>query len=266
MKEPGVDPSAASPPMSQHDPSTQTRQSSQFGTARRGQQQRPTNHPSQPGQQMQQGDQQMQQGDQQMQQGDQQTHQPGQRTHRPGQQTQQGGQQMQPPSERLYPTKNTLPEAVRRASIAALDRCLADVVVLQFQLKDAHWNVKGPTFYMLHELFEDVAEMLGDYADAIAERVTALGGRARGTVRMAAQNASIPPMDPNVADSRAMLDAVATSLATFDATLYRNLEQVSEQGDLDTADLLNEVSREVSKALWLVESHLQQGSANGQRA
>lgn len=165
----------------------------------------------------------------------------------------------------LYPTRNSLPQDVRTASIAALNKCLADVVVLQSQLKAAHWNVKGPNFYQLHELFEDIAEMLADYTDEIAERVTALGGQAQGTVRVAAQNATIPAFPPTMSDSQAMLNAVASSLATFDTTLYQNLQQVSEQGDLDTADLLNEVSREVSKSLWFVEAHLQQGQTGGQQ-
>jgi starvation-inducible DNA-binding protein len=49
--------------------------------------------------------------------------------------------------------------------------------------KHAHWNVKGPSFIALHELFDQVAEHVEDHIDTIAERVTALGGTARGISR-----------------------------------------------------------------------------------
>jgi starvation-inducible DNA-binding protein len=55
------------------------------------------------------------------------------------------------------------------------------------QTKQAHWNVKDPNFYPLHEIYDDLAEGLLAHVDTIAERVTALGGPATGTARMAAE-------------------------------------------------------------------------------
>lgn len=68
-------------------------------------------------------------------------------------------------------------------------------------------------------------------------------------------------MSPTLSSEQALLDQVATSLATLDATLYEQINAVSEQGNLGTADLLDEVSRDVSKALWFVETHLQAGAS-----
>src|SRR5436189_3098007 len=59
---------------------------------------------------------------------------------------------------RLYPTKNDLPEAARREAIGLLNQRLADCIDLQTQCKQAHWNVKGPTFIALHKLFDEVNE------------------------------------------------------------------------------------------------------------
>ena len=53
---------------------------------------------------------------------------------------------------------------------------LADTLDLFSQVKHAHWNVKGPTFIQLHELFDSVAEHVEDFSDLIAERITQLGG------------------------------------------------------------------------------------------
>ena len=52
----------------------------------------------------------------------------------------------------------------------ALNQKLADIIDLQTQLKQAHWNVKGPHFIGLHELFDKIAEDLESYVDMIAER------------------------------------------------------------------------------------------------
>lgn len=166
---------------------------------------------------------------------------------------------------REFRTRNYLPEDVRRSSVAVLNRCLADVTVLESHLKTAHWNVKGPQFYQLHELFEDVAEMLGEYADEVAERATALGGEARGTARVAARTSTVPEWPPDSNEGQAVLQHVADHLAALDAQLYRAITTTSQQDDLDTADLLNEFSRDVSKALWFVEAHLQDGAGSPAR-
>ena len=83
-------------------------------------------------------------------------------------------------STRLYTTKNDLPEAARTEAISLLNQRLADCIDLQTQSKQAHWNVKGPSFIALHKLFDDVNEAAAEYADLLAERVVQLGGVAGG--------------------------------------------------------------------------------------
>lgn len=190
-----------------------------------------------------------------------------QQTSQPPTQAQaQGGQGMaqfqqqqvqQASTGQLFPTQNTLPQDVRVSSIRTLNQCLADTMVLQTQLKAAHWNVKGQNFFQLHELFDEIAEVLQSHADDLAERATALGGQALGTVHIAARQSSIPELPPEVVNGQDLLQRIASHLATHDSNLYQQLEAVSQQDDLDTADLLNEISREVTKYLWFVEAHLQ---------
>ncbi len=57
----------------------------------------------------------------------------------------------------MHQTHNTLPEAVRMQSVPALNRHLAAAIDLHGQLKHAHWNVRGPGFIAVHELFDTVA-------------------------------------------------------------------------------------------------------------
>ncbi|CCW34333.1 DNA-binding ferritin-like protein (oxidative damage protectant) [Chthonomonas calidirosea] len=91
----------------------------------------------------------------------------------------------------LYPTHNDLPQATREQIIELLNARLADAIDLYTQTKQAHWNVKGPAFIALHELFDQVAEAVEDYADLLAERAVQLGGVALGTARVAAEKSSL---------------------------------------------------------------------------
>ena len=85
---------------------------------------------------------------------------------------------------RLYSTKNDLPQATRVQVIELLNQRLADCIDLQTQCKQAHWNVKGPSFIALHKLFDEINEDVEEYVDLLAERDRAArrhrGGDRRG--------------------------------------------------------------------------------------
>src|SRR4051812_7546831 len=91
-----------------------------------------------------------------------------------------------------WSTRNDLPEEVRLAVIDMLNQQLADTLDLELQAKQAHWNVKGPSFIALHELFDEVEGELEEYADELAERAVVLGGTALGTVRVASSASRLP--------------------------------------------------------------------------
>src|SRR3982074_2457679 len=104
----------------------------------------------------------------------------------------------------MFKTKNDLSEATRVKVVELLNARLADCIDLQTQTKQAHWNVKGPSFIALHEFFDDLAEAVEEYVDLIAARATALGGAARGAARIAAPPGVSPvcggrPTAPGVA-------------------------------------------------------------------
>jgi starvation-inducible DNA-binding protein len=87
---------------------------------------------------------------------------------------------------RSFDTRIDIAPATRAEMTNLLNARLADAVDLYTQAKQAHWNVKGPEFVQLHELFDSLAGDVLGYVDLIAERATALGGEALGTARMAA--------------------------------------------------------------------------------
>lgn len=157
----------------------------------------------------------------------------------------------------LYRTRNYLPEEVRIEVIRVLNRTLADATVLMTQAKFAHWNLKGREFVGLHGLFDDIAEMFEDHVDDVAERITALGGQALGTAGAAVANCQVPPIQYDAVTGMEYVDILADQLAIHDAQLHEAIDVANGYDDIDTVDLLNEVSREVSKQLWFLEAHLQ---------
>lgn len=75
-----------------------------------------------------------------------------------------------------FNTKNDLSEVTRAKVVELLNARPADCTDLQTQCKQAHWNVKGPNFIALHELFDEINEAVEDSVDDIAERAVQLGG------------------------------------------------------------------------------------------
>ncbi len=106
-----------------------------------------------------------------------------------------------------FATRNDIPQRTRSTMIALLNQQLADTFDLYSQTKQAHWNVKGVQFYQLHLLFDQVAESIFEYVDMIAERVTALGGYARGTARMAAADSRLTEFPPDLTEGRQLVRA-----------------------------------------------------------
>ena len=157
----------------------------------------------------------------------------------------------------MFKTKNDLPEATRAKAIQLLNARLADAIDLQTQTKQAHWNVKGPNFIALHELFDKINEDVEDYVDDIAERAVQLGGVAEGTARMAAKRSSLGEYPARTVDGRAHVEALSSALAAFGKSARKAIDAANDLGDLDTADIFTEVSRGIDKWLWFVEAHLQ---------
>ena len=116
---------------------------------------------------------------------------------------------------KTFNTSVDLPQATLGKSIDMLNKSLADTLDLFSQLKQAHWNVKGMEFYQLHLLFDEFAEHAEGWVDEIAERATALGGYATGTVRMAAGSSRLPEYPTSAVDGVAHTRAVVEHLGLY---------------------------------------------------
>jgi starvation-inducible DNA-binding protein len=155
----------------------------------------------------------------------------------------------------LFPTKNDLPPEIRAQVADLLNLRLADCIDLQTQCKQAHWNVKGPSFIALHKLFDEVNEDVEEYVDLLAERIVQLGGIAEGTARVVAERSTLDVYPLVFTRSEEHVEALSSALAAFGRAARLCIDEMNELGDADSADILTEISRGVDKWLWLVEAH-----------
>src|SRR5258707_7151842 len=132
--------------------------------------------------------------------------------------------------------KNTaLPEEQQAKLIEMLNRRLADAIDLQLQSRQAYWNVKGPHFMALRELFDKVAQGVEEYVNLIAERIVQLGGKAEGTAHAVAGRSSLDGYLLGSAGGNSHIGALATTLTDFGRHARYTSEQTTELKDADTA-------------------------------
>ncbi|NUB45921.1 DNA starvation/stationary phase protection protein Dps [Fertoebacter nigrum] len=155
-----------------------------------------------------------------------------------------------------YASRLDLDTALRAAVLPILQSRLSDTLDLQAQVKQAHWNLRGPAFIALHDLFDRIAADIALAADDTAERIVALGGYADGRPFRTARDTSLPGWPERVQAQGAVLDALAASISAHGRGLRDAIDSTTQIGDAGTADLFTGQSRQTDKQLWLVEAHL----------
>ncbi len=156
----------------------------------------------------------------------------------------------------MQTTHNTLSENIRAQSVELLNKNLAAAIDLHAQVKQAHWNVRGPGFLSIHELFDKVSEQVEKFSDMLAERAGGLGGTAFGTIQEVAARSFLIPYPLGIADVTKHAFAVSGALAAFGQSAREATTTSAAFGDADTADLFTEISRGIDQQLWFVESHM----------
>ena len=154
-------------------------------------------------------------------------------------------------------TRNDLPDNTRKSMIALLNARLVDAIDLRLAIKQAHWNVKGPTFIAVHELFDQIQARVDTFVDDIAERSVALGGLVAGTSQAVAKGTQLKPYSTTITDEKDHLKALADHVSSFGKLAREAIGAADEADDKDTADLFTGVSRQMDKDLWFIEAHLQ---------
>jgi starvation-inducible DNA-binding protein len=155
-----------------------------------------------------------------------------------------------------FPSHISLSHETREELIELLNTCLANAIDLHWQVKQAHWNVRGKHFISRHELFDTVADHVRKHADEFAERAGALGGYAEGTIRLAARNSELDEYDLSAVSGEEHVRAVLVRICNYAASIRQGIHRCDNLEDPVSADLLTRILGETEQDLWFLESHL----------
>jgi starvation-inducible DNA-binding protein len=157
----------------------------------------------------------------------------------------------------MHPTASRLPQKSRAKIADALNACLRDGVDLFTQTKVAHWNTKGPTFGVLHPLFETFADAVAATNDDIAERAVVLGAATDATSRRAATSSRLPEYPADATDGLAHAALLVERFGTYVDGLRVARGVAEELGDTDTVDLLTGFVTAFEKHAWFLHATLE---------
>ena len=144
----------------------------------------------------------------------------------------------------------------RRAEIIGdLNTNLAHLLDLAAASKEAHWNVRGPNFQGLHELFDLITAEVRTFSDEVAERLVTLGGTAHGTIQDTAANSTLPRFPSDERDWETLTVEVHGRMLATAERIRHSADETED--DLATQDLYVEVMRGVEKRAWMLDAHLQ---------
>ena len=133
---------------------------------------------------------------------------------------------------------------------------LADEYVLLTKTRNYHWNVEDPRFNDLHKFFEEQYELISASIDEIAERVRAVGGKTRATLKEFINSSQIGEDFGSYPEADAMLGNLLTDHETIIKTLRKNIKECQNLNDEATANFLTEKMEEHEKMAWMLRSFI----------
>ena len=133
---------------------------------------------------------------------------------------------------------------------------LADEYVLLTKTRNYHWNVEDPRFNDLLKFFEEQYELISASIDAIAERVRAVGGKTRATLKEFINSSQIGEDVGSYPEADTMLGNLLTDHETIIKTLRKNVKECQDLNDEATANFLTEKMEEHEKMAWMLRSFI----------
>jgi len=146
-------------------------------------------------------------------------------------------------------------ESDREAIAGALSKLLADTYLTYIKSHNYHWNVTGPYFHSLHEMFEEQYTELATAVDEIAERIRILGFRAPATYHEFMDLASVEE-DEDAPEAMEMVRRLAESNEAIITTARQALKPAQSADDEASVDLITQRLDAHSKAAWMLRAHL----------
>ncbi|MBD1910107.1 MULTISPECIES: Dps family protein [unclassified Leptolyngbya] len=158
----------------------------------------------------------------------------------------------------MRPLDIGLTEEQRRGVVNLLNQNLANAYLLLIKTKKYHWDVVGPQFRSLHELWEEHYQALTESIDSIAERVRMLGGYPLGTAQGFLSAASIQEHEGEVPSASGMVQNLVEDHELIIRTMRENIDQCSDEfHDEGTADFLTGLMEQHEEMAWMLRSFIE---------
>lgn len=139
-----------------------------------------------------------------------------------------------------------------------LSALLADEHVLYIKLRNYHWNVTGPHFYALHELFEEQYDELAEIIDDTAEIIRQYGAKAPGTLVEFQQHTRLSEEPGVYPPAMEMVRHLVDDHESIIRSLREGIESADDDIDDEALeDFLIQQMRAHMKMAWLLRSHLE---------
>jgi starvation-inducible DNA-binding protein len=148
-----------------------------------------------------------------------------------------------------------IPAEQRSVIVQALSKLLADTYVLYLKTHSFHWNVEGPMFQTLHQMFMEEYTETWNAVDLIAERIRSLGEYAPGTYREYARLTRIKETE-GVPRAEEMVKLLIEGQEAVVRTAREGLEVAEAANDQPTLDLLTQRMQIHEKNAWMLRSLL----------
>lgn len=136
---------------------------------------------------------------------------------------------------------------------ANLQKVLVDLIELQLQGKQAHWNVVGTNFRDLHLQLDELVDVAREGSDTVAERMRALDAIPDGRSDTVVASTTLPQFPPYERSADEVIDLItARTYAAVDT--MRSVRDAVEAEDASTADILHELINDLEKQAWLIKA------------
>ncbi|MBD2628275.1 Dps family protein [Trichormus variabilis] len=151
-----------------------------------------------------------------------------------------------------------LTEEQRQGVVNLLNQDLADSYVLLVKTKKYHWDVVGPQFRTLHQLWEEHYNALTENIDKLAERIRALGCYPIGTMEGFLKVATLKEQADKIPLATGMVDRLVKDHEQIIRNLRDHVDQCSEEfHDQGTADFLTNLMEEHEQIAWMLRSFIE---------
>ncbi|TDC39997.1 DNA starvation/stationary phase protection protein [Actinomadura sp. KC345] len=153
----------------------------------------------------------------------------------------------------MAPVKSPLTDSAQKVAGEALQGSLVDLIDLSLVAKQAHWNLHGRNFKVVHEHLDEVVALARGGQDDVAERAVAIGVNPDGRARTVADRTPIPQLEAGYLDDDKVVAAVTDLLAQMIGR-FRERIAATDEPDPVTQDLLISITADLEKQHWMFQA------------